>query len=193
MAKKFTFAILVGSVRHNRQGIKVARWLESVVKGRGHNVEFIDPKETPLDFLDKMYKEFEGDAPKNMEKIHNQLEKADGFFLVTPEYNHGTSGAMKNLLDHFQKEYIFKPAGIVSYSAGNFGGIRAAEQLRLIALELGMTPTPIALPISNVFETFSETGELVNESYTKRVNRFLDDFEWYAEAFTPQRLKGTPN
>ena len=192
MAKKFTFAIIVGSVRHNRQGIKVARWLEIIAKTRGHDIEFVDPRETPLAFLDKMHKEYKSDVPKNMERIHEQLEKADGFILVTPEYNHSISGVMKNLLDHFQKEYFFKPAGIVGYSVGDFGGVRAVEQIRLIAVELGMTPTPIALPISKVEEVFSESGDLTNQSYAKRVDRFFDGLEWYTEALLTQRLKGTP-
>ena len=88
-----------GSVRKNRQGIKVARWIEEKVKERGHVVYFIDPLELDLPLLDKMYKEISNPCPK-LTQLKNQIVDADGYMPITPEYNHSTSAAIKR-----DKEY----------------------------------------------------------------------------------------
>ena len=106
-------ALIVGSVRRDRQGIKVARWMEEKLRIRNHMVFFIDPLELNLPVLDRMYKEMTG----------YKINDADGYLAVTPEYNRSISSAMKNTLDYFLEEYYFKPSAIVSYSPGMFGGI----------------------------------------------------------------------
>ncbi len=84
------------------------------------------------------------------------------------------------------------PSAKVSYSVGRFGGITAAQQLRIIFAELGAPSISSSFPISRVQNVFDENGKLVDKNYEKRVNRFLDEFEWYIEAFKNQREKGTP-
>ncbi len=111
---------------------------------------------------------------------------------VTPEYNRSTSAVMKNTLDYFLEEYYFKPSAIVSYSAGFFGGINAAQQLRIVFAELGAPSIPSSFSISRVNEVFDDNGKLVDERYDKIVVRFLDEFEWYIEALKNQRKNGTP-
>jgi NAD(P)H-dependent FMN reductase len=92
-------AIIVGSVRQNRQGIKVARWMEEKLNERGHTIYFIDPLELNLPLLDKMYKEII-DPTENLKQLRNQIVEADGYMPITPEYNHSTSAAL-NTLDSF--------------------------------------------------------------------------------------------
>ena len=110
-------ALIVGSVRHDRQGIKVARWIEEKLKNRNHVVFFIDPIELNLPLLDRMYKEMTNPAEK-LRDLQNKIKAAEGYMPITPEYNHSTSAAMKNTLDYFLEEYYFKPSAIVSYSLG---------------------------------------------------------------------------
>src|SRR5215210_7764011 len=184
-------ALIVGSVRRDRQGIKVARWIEEKLKNRNHVVFFIDPLELDLPLLDRMYKEMENPSEK-LGDLRNKINDAEGYLSVTPEYNHSTSAAMKNTLDYFLEEYYFKPSAIVSYSAGGFGGVNAAQHLRLIFAELGAPSISSSFAISRVKEAFDEAGKLVQEQYNKRIIRFLDEFEWYIEAFKNQRAKGTP-
>jgi NAD(P)H-dependent FMN reductase len=112
-------ALFIGSVRRDRQGIKVARWMEEKLIARGHTVYFIDPLELNLPLLDRMYKEMENPSSK-LRDLQNKIKNADGYLAVTPEYNHSTSAAMKNTLDYFLEEYFFKPSAIVSYSTGGF-------------------------------------------------------------------------
>jgi len=184
-------ALIVGSVRRDRQGIKVARWMEEKLKTRNHTVYFIDPMELDLPLLDRMYKEMV-DPSEKMNILRSKINDAEGYLAVTPEYNRGPSGAMKNTLDYFLEEYYFKPSAIVSYSPGMFGGINAAQQLRLVFAELGSPSIPSSFTIPRLHKVFSEDGKLIDEAYDKRVSKFLDEFEWYIEAFKNQRAKGTP-
>jgi NAD(P)H-dependent FMN reductase len=184
-------ALIVGSVRRDRQGIKVARWMNEKLKDRNHIVFFIDPLELNLPLLDRMYKEM-SDPPEKLIDLREKIKDAEGYLAVTPEYNHSISAAMKNTLDYFLEEYYFKPSAIVSYSPGGFGGVNAAQHLRHIFAELGAPSISSSFPISRVHEVFDENGKLIDERYSKRVVRFLEEFEWYIDAFKNQRAKGTP-
>lgn len=186
-------AILYGSHRTERQGIKAAKFICKKLKERNLEPILIDSKEYNLPFLDKMYKEFPiGTAPEPMEKIHQVLESADGFVIVSGEYNHSIPPALKNLLDHFQREYYFKPSAIVSYSAGPFGGLRVAVHLRAVLAELGMPSIPSIFPVPSVQNAFDAEGNPLNENYNQWVIKFLDEFEWYLSAFKNHRAKGVP-
>ena len=188
-----TISILYGSVRSERQGIKAARYLENKLKERKIRIHFIDPLEYPLPFLDKMYKEYEkGEAPGNMEKIAQHFRESDAFLIVTGEYNFSIPPALKNLLDHFQQEYFFKPSAIASYSAGHFGGVRASVHLRAILGELGMPAISSILPLPGIEKLFDDNLKPTNAFTEPSTQKFLDEFIWYAEAFKVQRSKGTP-
>ena len=184
-------ALLVGSVRRDRQGIKVARWIEQKLNDRYHIVFFIDPLELNLPLLDRMYKDMVNPS-ESLRDLRNKIKDSEGYLSVTPEYNHSTSAAMKNTLDYFLEEYYFKPSAIVSNSPGGFGGINAAQHLRHIFAELGAPSISSSFPISRVQDVFDEHGKLLDDRYDERVTRFLDEFEWYIEAFKNQRAKGTP-
>ena len=121
--------VVYGSARSARQGIKAVRFIVRQLEARGHAVSLVDSEDAQLPMLDRMYKEFaEGEAPEAMEAIATAFRNADGFIVVSAEYNHSIPAALKNLLDHFQKEYLYKPSGLVTYSAGPFGGVRGPCQ-----------------------------------------------------------------
>ena len=187
------FVILYGSVRETRQGIKAARFIVDQIAQRGHTTSLIDPLEQRLSLLDRMYKEYpKGNAPPMLEALAATYRAADGFVVVTGEYNHGIPPALKNLLDHFLEEYFFRPSAIVCYSAGAFGGVRAAMQLRMTLGELGMPSIPSIFPIPHVQDAFDDSGRAKNPIFEQRVGRFLGEFEWYAEALCRARKRGTP-
>jgi NAD(P)H-dependent FMN reductase len=188
-----TIAVLLGSVRVDRQGIKAARLLVSALENRGHEAVLVDPMEIRLPLLDRMYKEYpKGGAPAELEQLASLYRRADGFLLVSAEYNHGVPPALKNLLDHFLEEYFWRPSAIACYSAGGFGGVRAAMQLRMILGELGMPSIPSLFSIPRIGEALADDGQPKDERTTKQMERFLDEFVWYAHALRRQRASGTP-
>jgi len=185
--------VFYGSVRSDRQGIKAARYITNRCRDRGHATTLIDPLELQLPLLDRMYKEYSnGQAPEPLERLAELILKADGFIIVTGEYNHSIPPALSNLLDHFLEEYLWRPSAIVSYSAGSFGGVRAAMQLRALLGEIGTPSIPSILPVPQVQDAFQEDGAPNDEAWDRRSKRFLDEFEWYAEALKAARDSGTP-
>ncbi len=187
-------AILYGSVREARAGIRVVRFLEAALRRRGHTVQVVDAVEQRLPLLDRMYKEYpHGSAPPVLEALAELYRKVDAFAIVSGEYNHGIPPGLKNLLDHFLEEYFFRPSAIICYSAGQFGGVRAAMQLRMTLAELGMSSIPSILPVPRVQEAFSAAGEPTDPTFEKRCERFFAEFEWYARALRAGRAEGLPN
>jgi len=185
--------ILYGSVREARQGIKAARFIERQLEQRGHRTTLVDALDLRLPLLDRMYKEYEkGKAPKVLEALAQLYRAADAFVIVSGEYNHGIPPALKNLLDHFLEEYFFRPSAIVCYSAGAFGGVRAAMQLRMTLAELGMPSIPTIFPVPEVQNAFDAEGHAHRPVFEERVGRFCAELEWYAEALKRARESGVP-
>jgi NAD(P)H-dependent FMN reductase len=140
-----------------------------------------------------MYKEHPaGQAPEKLERLAQLYRSVDGFLVVSAEYNHGIPPALKNLLDHFLEEYFWRPSGIVCYSAGSFGGVRAAMQLRMTLAELGMPSIPSLLPIPRIADALADDGTAQQPITEKSMNRFLDEFLWYVGALAEARTEGTP-
>jgi len=186
--------VIYGSVRTERQGIKAARYMVKKLSERGHTVDLIDPLEYSFPLLDWMYKEYEpGKAPEPMEKLAGKIQNADGFIIVSGEYNHSIPPALTNLMDHFLEEYFFRPSGIVCYSAGRFGGVRAAMQLRAFLGEMGMPTISSLLPFGAVQDAFDDEGNPLMDHIDPSTEPFLDEFEWYVKALGDARDKyGTP-
>jgi NAD(P)H-dependent FMN reductase len=191
--ERLTVAVILGSVRRDRQGIRAARLLMERLAARGHEPVLVDPMEVALPLLDQMYKEHpKGTAPEPLERLATLYRRADGFIIVSAEYNNGIPPALKNLLDHFLEEYFWRPSGIVCYSAGQFGGVRAAMQLRMTLAELGMPSIPSIFPIPRIGHNLDEEGKPQAEWIAPSLDRFLGEFVWYAEALKAQRATGTP-
>jgi NAD(P)H-dependent FMN reductase len=149
--------IILGSTRPNRNGEQVARWVYDNASLRDDaEFELVDLRDYPLPHLDEP-------LPPSMGQYQNEHTKAwsekiasfDGFVIVTPEYNHGTSGVLKNAIDYLYAEWNNKAVGFVSYGA--VGGARAAEHLRLVAGELQMADVrqQVTLSLITEFENFS--------------------------------------
>ena len=179
-----------GSVRSDRQGIRAALFIVNECRTRRHEVTLIDPLEYPLPLLDKMYKEYpKGQAPLVLEQLAALIVPADGVVVVSGEYNHSIPPALSNLLDHFLEEWFWKPSAIVCYSAGSFGGVRAAMQLRMMLAELGTVSIPSLFPVPMVQDAFANDGTPTDPKTRLRVKKFLDELEWYAEALSTQRSR----
>ena len=160
---------------------------------RGHEVTVVDPVSVQLPLLDRMHKEFEKrKAPAVLAELATLYRAADAFIVVSGEYNHSIPPALSNLLDHFLEEYFFRPSAIVCYSAGGFGGVRAAMQLRAMLCELGMPSIPSLFPIPKIQAAIDESGGALDPSVDRRFARFVAELEWYADALREARQKGVP-
>lgn len=125
-------------------------------------------------------------------KLSRVLASADGFILVSPEYNHGYPGELKIFLDSFYDEFNRKPTGIIGISNGGIGGARMVEQLRLVAIALQMVPINGVIHFSTAQKLFDERGKFKTESeklYTARFEKFFSELMWYAEALKAVRKK----
>jgi NAD(P)H-dependent FMN reductase len=181
-------AVIYGSVRRDRQGIRAARFVVKKLQAIGHDVSLVDAKEYPLPILDLRYSEYEdGSAPEPMQKIHEMLDAADGFIVVSGEYNHGIPPGLKNLLDHFLPQYKRKPSAIASYSTGAFAGARVHTSLREVLSTLGTIPVPPTLLISSISTSFDEDGNALDQTYEERADKFFAEYEWYAKALQAAR------
>ncbi|MQA29888.1 MAG: NADPH-dependent FMN reductase [Luteitalea sp.] len=185
--------VLFGSVRSDRRGIRAVRYLERALGALGHEVTTVDPVAIRLPLLDRMYKEYpRGTAPAVLEELATAYRAADAFVVVSGEYNHSIPPALSNLLDHFLEEYFFRPSAIVCYSAGPFGGVRAAMQLRAMLCELGMPSIPSLFPIPRIQIAIDDSGGAVDETLERRFSRFAAELVWYASALRVARVAGVP-
>jgi NAD(P)H-dependent FMN reductase len=190
-----TIPVILGSVRRDRVGIRAARLMVDTLAAAGHNPVLVDPVEEQLPLLDRMYKEHsKGQAPPRLERLAELYRGADGFLIVSGEYNNGIPPALKNLLDHFLEEYFWRPSAIVCYSPSQYGGVRAAMQLRMTLAELGMPSIPSLFPIPRIGQVLDEAGRPLDGSgwSAGRLDRFLAEFYWYARAMKRERADGTP-
>jgi len=141
--------VIAGSTREGRFSDKAAAWItEEIKKQEGVAVEVLDLCDYAMPFFNEpVSPSFKQEPYKNeaVARFTKKIEEGDAFVMVTPEYNHGTSGVLKNALDWVYPEWNNKPVAFVSY--GSVGGARAVEQLRLNAIELQMTPIRNAVHI----------------------------------------------
>jgi NAD(P)H-dependent FMN reductase len=188
--------VFYGSYRSDRMGIRLAQFVVERLRRRGEDVELIDAKAIDLPMLDKMYKEYpNGKAPEALERLAGKIRNADGFVFVTGEYNWGVQPGLKNLTDHFLEEWFWRPAAIVSYSAGRLSGARAATAWHGTLSEMGMVVVsstisvgPIAATLSAEAEPIGESGKTLEVAFP----RFADDLSWWVEAAKAQRQRKAP-
>jgi NAD(P)H-dependent FMN reductase len=149
--------IILGSTRPNRNGEQVAKWVFDLASRRDDaEFELIDLRDYPLPHLDEPLPPSLGQYQhEHTKQWAATIASFDGFVIVTPEYNHGTSGVLKNAIDYLYAEWNNKAVGFVSY--GSVGGARAVEHLRLVAGELQMADVrqQVALSLITEFKNFS--------------------------------------
>ena len=167
-------AIIVGSTRPGRKAEAVARWVHSIATKRNDaQFELVDIAEFNLPLLDEPVPPSLGKYSKPHTKAWAQrIAPFDGFVFVTPEYNHGTSGALKNAIDYLYREWNNKAAGFVSY--GSAGGVRAVEHLRLVMGELMVADVraQVMLSLFTDFESFTRFRP--DPRHVTSVNTVLD-------------------
>jgi NAD(P)H-dependent FMN reductase len=179
--------IILGSTRPGRNGEGVANWVLDVAARRTDaEFELVDLLDYKLPHLDEAMPPAYGQysQPHTIEWA-SKIASFDGFVMVTPEYNHSTSGALKNAIDFLFAEWNNKAVGFVGY--GSVGGARAVEHLRLIAGELMMADVraQVTLSLVNDFENFSKL--VPSERQEQALNAMLDQLVAWSQALAPLR------
>lgn len=185
--------VILGSTRPERQSEKVGRWVvEQISKNEEIEAELIDLRDWPLPFYNEVsgLLSLQGELSVDIAKKWQQkIKEADGYIIVTPEYNHGYSAVLKNALDYAYFEWNKKPVGFVAYG-GPVGGSRAVEQLRLVSIELQMSPIREAIYIPFIWSAFDDKENLKDvERLNKSLDGLLEQLIWWAKVLKAGREK----
>jgi len=174
MERALFIPLILGTAREGRQSENVARFVFEQTKKRADvETELIDVRELPMKLDDA------GEQMKD-QKFSAAIERCDGLIIVTPEYNHGYPGLLKHALDMNLKEYIHKAVGICGVSAGPFGGARVIEGLLPVMRELGLVAIFEDVNFGNVAKIFDDQGNLLDQNYVRRLDKFLNELVWMA-------------
>jgi NAD(P)H-dependent FMN reductase len=180
MAERLTVAVLGGTTRVQRESIKAARYVaDFAAKLPDVDVIFVDPK----DF------NFPGDGndPEGKDPRYSAIvERADAFFIVTPEYNHSFPGSLKRMLDSELALYNHKPVAFAGASDGNWGGVRAVESLLTAVRETGLVALSWDVYFPRVQDIFDENGairEEYRERYERNLGKLFDELLMFARLF----------
>ncbi|OHB17989.1 MAG: hypothetical protein A2749_00140 [Parcubacteria group bacterium RIFCSPHIGHO2_01_FULL_45_26] len=183
--------IIAGSTRPGRFNTQPVKWLAEIAKKRTDMaVEVLDLAEINLPIYDEaipaMFKKYDKEHTK---KWSTMIDEADGFVIVTPEYNHSIPGAIKNAIDFLNQEWAYKPVSFVSYGS-LAGGSRAVEHLRGVAGELKMYDLREQLMLPNYWENLDDKGSYkFTEIQAKSANAILDSLVFWAGVMKDARAK----
>jgi NAD(P)H-dependent FMN reductase len=165
--------VILGTPRRGRMSEHVAR-LMSIEVGKRVETELVDVAALPIPVDDA------GEGAKDS-GFAELVNRADALVIVAPEYNHGYPGLLKHVLDTNLKEYVHKAAGIVGVSAGVFGGARVIQNLIPVLRELGLVTIFWDVNFTTVGSRFDDGGNLLDDSFLPRIDKFLDELLWMAE------------
>lgn len=181
--------VILGSTRPTRRGIKVAEWLKTVT-AQYSDMEFdsVDLAQLDLPFLQEPQSASSGIYEYETTKAWSKrVAGADGYIIITPEYNHSFPGVLKNALDHLYHEWNRKPVAFVGY--GGHLGVRSVDQLRLVACGMEMATVYSQVEI-DIFAQVDENGNFTatpkNDAQAKRM---LDELKWWAQTLSAGRSK----
>lgn len=157
--------VLYGSYRRGRMGIRLADYMIRGFQQLGHKAELIDAMAAGLPMLDLRYSDYQpGEAPAAMVALAERLSAADAFVFIAGEYNRGVQPGLKNLTDHFLKEFDRRPAGIASYSMGRFAGVNSHAAWTVTLNAMGMAVIPERLSVGQIADTLDAEARPQGES-----------------------------
>jgi NAD(P)H-dependent FMN reductase len=174
-SRPLSIPVILGTTRKGRMSAHAARFMLGQIEKRdGIKTELIDLSKLPMPVDDA------GEAIKDP-MFSERMAMADALVIVTPEYNHSFPGLLKHILDSCLKEYIHKAAGIVGVSAGPFGGVRVIQDFLPVVRELGLVNIFWDVNFGNVAKVFDESGNLLDQAFIARADKFLNELIWMAK------------
>jgi NAD(P)H-dependent FMN reductase len=182
MESDVKLGVILASTREGRRGEGFARWIHGLLSARGMPVELLDLRDWRLPNYDHAAMPHVAEKSYTEATAREWVERIsglDGYVIVTPEYNHGYPGGLKNAIDHAFTAWANKPVAFVSYG-GTASGARAIEQLRLVAIELRMVPIRDEVNVRLIGVALDERGQPTEEFYAKRAAAMIDTLMWWA-------------
>lgn len=174
---KLFIPILLGTNRKDRESEQVAKWVFSKMQERDEiETLFFDVRD-----FDMPSDDYGTTIGHLFPEWRDAIIKADGLVIVTPEYNHGYPGILKSVLDTLLKEYIHKAVALVGVSASPFGGTRVIEAMVPMVRELGLAVTFTDLHFPKVSKIFGDKGELPDDAFHRRADKFLNELIWMSK------------
>jgi NAD(P)H-dependent FMN reductase len=170
--KPLFIPVILGTTRKGRASENVANFVFEEVKKR-KEVETV-----LIDLCDLNFKTDDAGEALKDPGFSTTVARADGLVLVVPEYNHGYPGLLKHALDTNLKEYIHKAVGVCGVSAGIFGGTRMIQNLLPVLRELGLVTIFWDGNFARAQELFDAQGKILDQSYGKRIDQFLNELIW---------------
>lgn len=174
MDKKLHILVIEGTTRPKRLSINAAKLVAEV----GRQFEGIDIQLIKPDDFNLLY---DGNDDEYRDPRYTELtDKADGFFIVTPEYNHSYPGSLKRLLDSEYDNYRHKPVAIAGVSNGNWGGVRAIESLIHPLRSLGLVTIQYDMQFPRIQDTFDQDGNLLKPEIIEKIKSTYEELLWFA-------------
>lgn len=179
--EKLFLPVIVGTTREQRKSYWAAKLLADEGSSLdGIETQIIDPK--------NFYFPGDGNDPEGKDYRYSEITaRADGFFIVVPEYNHSFPGSLKRMLDSELDNYNHKPVAFAGSSSGGWGGVRAIEALVVSVREMGLVSTYSDMHFPRVQDLFDDNGNLLDESYRKRCIKPWHELIWMANALKNAR------
>ena len=185
MADNLAIKVIISSTREGRFGPNVGKWFFGVAsKHVGIDAELVDLRDWVLPYFDESKSPITGEIADEAQEWAKLIDSADGYVIVTPEYNHGYPAVLKNALDHVYYDWARKAVAFVSW--GGTGGTRCVEQLRLVTIELDMVPTRWAVHIPNPW-FIKDASELRTDPNQQAATALLDHLTWWTQALKNAR------
>jgi NAD(P)H-dependent FMN reductase len=181
----------------SRLGERVCAFLNAHIGSR-FDATLIDPLDyPPTEVFKPAFAYAASNKPAHLAKLERLIIEADAYVMVSPEYNHSMSPALSDLLNHFPSSaFAFKPSLIATYSSGQWGGTRAALNMRSYLSELGCLPVSAMLHFPHADKVFQADGELAADQdaarWAKYAGRGVEQLHWWAEAAERQRKQVDP-
>ncbi len=201
------FLVFLGTVRDStppkpaRLGVRVSKACLACLNTEfpEHEVELVDALDYPLEAVFKPHFSYpKSKVPAALDELAKKIESADGYIMISPEYNHSMSPALANLLNHFGSSlYSYKPSAIVTYSAGQWGGMRAAVGMRTFLSELGCLPVSAMIHVPGAEKVLAADGSLQagedQASWFRYFGRTFNQLIWWAAATRNHRAEVDPH
>ncbi|HVZ90968.1 MAG TPA: NAD(P)H-dependent oxidoreductase [Rhizomicrobium sp.] len=181
---------VIASTRPGRIGPSIARWFDEFARRHGKfDARLIDLADFKLPVLDEPH------HPMRRQYVHDytkafstSVDDADAFVFVLPEYNYMPPPSFINAIDHVYWEWQYKPVGFVSYG-GVSGGLRSAQQARLMATTVKMMPVPEGVALPNAYQQIKDDKFQANELNEQGATAMLNEMIKWAEALSPLRAQ----